>query len=95
MCKTWNFKNIKQPWHKESWDQTKIILANEIRNVMPVLDKNFITSEIGRAHRVKGSFLSRLNPVSSKLQKKKKDDILIIVSQIYSAALTKQHNDAW
>ena len=34
MRKTLIFKNIKQPQLRESWDQTKLILANEIRNVM-------------------------------------------------------------
>ena len=51
MCKTLVFKNIRQPQQRESWDQTKQILANEILNVMPELDKEFIISKIERAHR--------------------------------------------
>ena len=39
MRKTLVFKNIRQPQHRESWDQTKQILANEISNVMPELDR--------------------------------------------------------
>ena len=38
---------------EESWDQTKLILANEIVNVMPELGKDFITSKIQRAHKAK------------------------------------------
>ena len=35
------FKNTRQPQQRESWDQTKQILANEILNVMPELNKDF------------------------------------------------------
>ena len=51
MRKTLVFKNIRQPQQRESWDQTKQILANEILNAMPELDKEFIISKIERAHR--------------------------------------------
>ena len=42
MRKTLVFRNIRQPKQRESWDQTKQTLANEILNVMPELDKDYI-----------------------------------------------------
>ena len=42
MRKTLVFRNIRQPQQRESWDQTKQTLANEILNVMPELDKDYI-----------------------------------------------------
>ena len=53
MRKTLVFRNIRQPQQRESWDQTKQTLANEILNVMPELNKDFIISKIERAHRAK------------------------------------------
>ena len=53
MRKTLVFRNIRQPQQRESWDQTKQTLANEILNVMPELDKDYIISKIERAHRAK------------------------------------------
>ena len=44
MRKTLVFRNIRQPQQRESWDQTKQALANEILNLMPKLDKDFITN---------------------------------------------------
>ena len=44
MCKALVFRNIRQPQQRESWDQTKQALANEILNLMPKLDKDFITN---------------------------------------------------
>ena len=55
MHKTLVFRNIRQPQQRESWDQTKQTLANEILNVMPELDKDYIISKIERAHRAKGN----------------------------------------
>ena len=48
MRKTLVFRNIRQPQQRESWDQTKQTLANEILNVMPELNKDFIISKIER-----------------------------------------------
>ena len=72
---------------------------------MPELDKDFIISKIGRAHRVKGNKYGTILPVIAKFSdrtfseqvkssfiraaKDKKDETPIIVSQMYSAALTK------
>ena len=105
MHKTLVFKNITQPQQRESWDQIKQILANEIVNVMPELNKDFITSEIERAHRAKinnygtilpviakfsdRTFSEQVKPSFIKAAKDKKDENPIIVSQMYSAALTK------
>ena len=37
MHKTLVFRNIIQPQQRESWDQTKQTVANEILNAMPEL----------------------------------------------------------
>ena len=105
MRKTFVFRNIRQPQQRESWDQTKQTLANEILNVMPELDKDFIISKIERVHRAKGNNYGTILPVNAKFSdwtfseqikfsfikavKDKKDEIPITVSQMYSTALTK------
>ena len=110
MRKTLVFRNIRQPQQRESWDQTKQTLANEILNVMPELDKDYIISKIERAHRAKGNNYGTILPVIAKFSdwtfseqvkssfiraaKDKKDETPIIVSQMYSAALTKRCNNA-
>ena len=63
MRKTLVLKNIRQPQQRETWDQTKQILANEVLNVMPELDKDFITSKIERVHRVKRNNYGTILPV--------------------------------
>ena len=51
MRKTLVFRNIRQPQQRESWDQTKQTLANEILNVMPEVDKDFnLSSAKFRGH---------------------------------------------
>ena len=110
MRKTLVFRNIRQPQQRESWDQTKQTLANEILNVMPELDKDFIIRKSERPHRVKSNNYGTILPVIAKFSdwtfsekvtssfiraaKDKKDETLIIVSQMYSAPLTKQRNNA-
>ena len=110
MRKTLVFRNIRQPQQRESWDQTKQTLANEILNVMPELDKDFIISKIERAHRAKGSNYGTILQVIAKFSywtyseqvkcsfiraaKNKKDETHIIVSQMYLAAVTKRRNNA-
>ena len=90
------FNNIKQPQRSQSWDQTKLILANEIMVVMPETDKEFITSKIERVHRAKGNKYGTTFPIIPKFAnwtfseqvkssfiktaKDKKDEIPIIVS---------------
>ena len=54
MHKTLVFRNIRQSQQRESWDQKKQTLSNEILNFMPELDKDYIISKIERAHRAKG-----------------------------------------
>ena len=66
MRKTFVFRNIRQPQQRESWDQTKQTLANEILNVMPELDKDFIISKIERVHRAKGNNYGIILPVIAK-----------------------------
>ena len=103
-------KNIRQPQQRESWDQLKQILANEILNVMPELDQVFIISKIERTHRAKRNNYGTILKVSAKFSdwtfseqvkssfikaaKDKKDETPIIASQMYSAALTKRRNNA-
>ena len=105
MRKTLVFRNIRQPQQRESWYQTKQTLANEILNVMPELDKDFIISKIERVHRAKGNNYGTILPVNAKFSdwtfseqikfsfikaaKDKKDEIPITVSQMYSTDLTK------
>ena len=66
MRKTLVFRNIRQPQQRESWDQTKQTLANEILIVMPDLNKDFIISKIERAHRAKGNNYGTILPVIAK-----------------------------
>ena len=110
MCKKLVFRNIRQQQQRESWDQTKQTVANEILNVMPEIDKDYIIRKIERAHRVKGNNYGTFLPVIAKFSdwtfseqvkssfiraaKDKKDETPIIVSQMYSAALTKRRNNA-
>ena len=65
MCKTLVFR-YRQPQQRESWDQTKQTLANEILNVMPQLDKDYIISKIKRAYRAKGNNYGTILPVIAK-----------------------------
>ena len=67
MCITLIFKNIKQPQPRKSWDQTKVILGNEIINVMPKLGKDFITSKIDSAHRASRNKYRTILPIIAKL----------------------------
>ena len=76
----------------------------------PELHKGFITGKIERAHRAKGNNCGTILPVISKFSdwifseqvksssikaaKDKKHETPIIVSQMYSAALTKRSNNA-
>ena len=110
MRKTLVFRNIRQPQQRESLDQTKQTLANEILNIMPELDKDYIISKIERAHRGKGNNYGTILPLIAKFRdwtfseqskssfiraaKDKKDETSIIISQMYSAVLTKRHNNA-
>ena len=77
---------------------------------MSELEKDFITSKTGGGHRAKGNKYGTIPPIIAefsdyifykqikssfiKTAKVKKDEIPIIVSQMYSAALTKRRNDA-
>ena len=110
MRKTLVLESIRQPQQRESWDQPKQMLGNEILNIMPELDKDFITSKIERAHRAKWNNYRTILPAVAKFSdwtfskqvkssfikaaKDKKDETTIIVSRMYSAALTKRRNNA-
>ena len=67
MRKTLVFRNIRQPQQRENWDQTKQTLSNEILNVMPELDKNYIISKIERAHRAKDNNNGTILPAIAKI----------------------------
>ena len=56
MGKTLVSRDIRQLQKRESWDQTKKTLANEILNLMPELNKDFIISKIEKVDRAKGIF---------------------------------------
>ena len=63
MRKTLIFRNTQQDQKRESWDQTKIILANEIKKKM----KNIIIiRKIERAHRAKENRPGRDLPIIAK-----------------------------
>ena len=62
--KTLVVRNIKQPQQRESWDQTKQTLGNEILNAMPELYKDFIINKIERTHRAKGNNHGTILPVT-------------------------------
>ena len=110
MRKTLVFRNIRQPQQRESWDQTKQTLANGILNIISELDKDYIISKIKRAHKAKGNNYGTILPVTSKFSdwtfseqvkssfiraaKDRKDETVIIVSQMYLAALTRRPNNA-
>ena len=40
------FRNIQQDHRKESWDQTKIVLANEIKKNMEITNHEVIIKKI-------------------------------------------------
>ena len=49
--KTLIFRNISQTKNKESWDESKLTLAKEIKVIMPDVADDIIISKIERAHR--------------------------------------------
>ena len=53
MRKTLIFRNIHQDQRRESWDQTKIILTNEIKKKMENVDQGVIINKTERTHRTK------------------------------------------
>ena len=109
MRKTLVFRNIQQDHKKDSWDQTKIILANEIKKKMENIDHH-IMKKIERVHRAKKNRPGRNLPVIAKFTswnfsgemktsfiKAAKDEnnrTLIFVLQMYSPALTTRCNEA-
>ena len=48
--KTLTFRNILQTKNKESWDETKLTLAKEVKVTMPDVADDIISSMIERAH---------------------------------------------
>ena len=60
MRKTLIFRNIQQDQRRESWDQTKIILANKIKKKMENIDHGVIIKKIERAHRAKETDLEEI-----------------------------------
>ena len=110
MRKTLIFRNIQQDQRRESWDQTKIILANEIKKAMVNIDHGVIIKKIERSHRAKENRPGKNLPViakfidwnfsdeektsSIKSAKDENDRTLIFFSQMYSRALTRRRNEA-
>ena len=110
MRKTLIFRNIQQDQRRESWDQTKIILANEIKKKMENIDHGVIIKKIERAHRAKENRHERNLPVIAKFNdwnfseevktsfiKAAKDGnerTSIFVLQMYLPALTTRRNVA-
>ena len=110
MRKTLIFRNIQQDKRRESWDQTKIKLANEIKKNMENIDHGVIIKKIERAHRDKENRLGRKLPIIVKFKdrnfseevktsfikaaKDGNDRTPIFVSQMYLLALTTRRNEA-
>ena len=64
--KTLIFRNIQQDQRREIWDQTKIILANEIKKKMENINHSVIMKKIERPHRAKEYKPGRDLPVIAK-----------------------------
>ena len=56
MRKTLVFRNIKQHSPHECWEESKLLLANEIKKMTPTNTLGDITSKIKRAHRHKENY---------------------------------------
>ena len=65
MRKTLIFKNIPQN-KKESWEETKSILAKEPNKFMPQYQLEYITSKIERAHRSRETKFTKVPAIIAK-----------------------------
>ena len=105
--KTLIFKNIIQEQWKESWAESKSIVAREINKVMPEIQLRQILSQIERAHCSTTESHSKYGPIivnfsdwgfsediKSAFVKASKDENRIYVSQMYSPVITSRRNDA-
>ena len=96
------FKNIPQPKKWESWEESKDILTQEIRSVMPAVEETVIRDKIERAHRSRENecnnqaIIAKFNDwqftesVNTSFIRAKSQKY---VSQMYSAALPKMRNE--
>ena len=110
MGKTLIFRNIQQDPRSESWDQTKIILAKEIKTKMENIDHSIIIKKTEREHKAKENRSGKNLPITAKFNewnfseevkasfikaaKDGNDCTPIFVSQMYSPALTTRRNKA-
>ena len=105
--KTLTFWNIIQEQRKESWAESKSIVARDINKVMPEIQLHQILLKIERAHRSTTESHSKYRPIivrfsnwdfsediKSAFIKALKDENRIYVSQMYSPAITFCQNDA-
>ena len=103
MRKTLIFKNIPHD-KKESWEETKFILAKEINKFMPQYQLEHITSKIERAHRARETKFTEVPAIIAKsndwsITETVKSSFIkgnssIFVSQMFSPALTARRNAA-
>ena len=106
MRKALIFRNIIQEQRKESWAESKSIVARKINKVMPEIQFHQILSKKERAHRsttkshwkywpiiVKFSDWGFLEDIKSAFIKAPKDENRIYVSQMYSPAITFRRNE--
>ena len=96
------FKNIPQPKKWESWEESKDILTQEIRSVMPAVEETVIRDKIERAHRSRENecnnqaIIAKFNDwqftktVNTSFIRAKSQKY---VSQMYSQALPKMRNE--
>ena len=86
---------------KETWDESKKLLVKEMKAVIPDLEESYIMNKIKRAHRAKETEYTSTPAKFNDWQLTKtiktsfiKAKSHILVSQIYSPALTKRRNEA-
>ena len=102
--KALSFKNIPQPKKRESWDESKDILTEEIRSVMPTVEETVIRDKIERVHRSPGNECKKNLAITAKFNNWQftesiktrfiRAKLQIYVSQMYSPVLTKRCNEA-
>ena len=64
--KTLISKNIPVQQQRESWAETKIILAKEIHTLIPNPELEYIQSKIERVHQTKDSKHTKVPPITAK-----------------------------
>ena len=109
MRKTLIFKDQPQEQKRETWEQTKVTLAKEIKKKMQNMEHDFIIEKIERAHSVKDNksgnnlliiakftdrnFSEEIKSSFITAAKNGNGQIPMIVSQMYAPTLTMQRKE--